>query len=152
MNIVTALFLGLLLGWLAEWLIDWFYWRRRLAAQAAALETANAAATQAQAEAATAREQAALLEARALAAEALVTPASHEPPTIARRPDDLTKIKGIGPVIAKKLYAAGIMTYQQLARLSTTEFEAIIGDLVNRFVDEDGILEQAQALTEKKQP
>ncbi len=36
----------------------------------------------------------------------------HEPTS---DPDDLTKIKGIGPVFAKRLNKAGIFTYAQLA-------------------------------------
>lgn len=38
-----------------------------------------------------------------------------EPP--AREPDDLTRIKGIGPVIAEKLHAIGITTFEQIAGL-----------------------------------
>lgn len=146
MNIWTALVLGLLVGWLAEWVLDWFYWRRRFAAQEKSLQEAQAAE-------AAARQHAAQMEERAQAAEAaLGGPVIAEPPTIARRPDDLTQIKGIGPVIAKKLNEAGIMTYQQLARLSKEEFESIIGGLVQRFVNEDAIIEQARQLSEKKSP
>ncbi len=146
MNILTALVIGLLIGWLGEWVVDWLYWRRRYAEHQKALAEAQAAEAEA-------RQQAAQMEERARTAEsALGGPVISEPPTIARRPDDLTQIKGIGPVIARKLNAAGIMTYQQLARLKKDEFEAIIGDLVQRFVDEDGIIKQAQQLSEKNQP
>jgi len=151
MNTIVAILIGLIIGWLAEWLIDWFYWRGRFAEQEKALAAARAETDQAQAAAAEAHQEAANMEQRALAAEAaLGGPVINEPPTIARRPDDLTKIKGIGPVIAKKLYAAGIMTYQQLSRLSKAEFQEIIGDLVERFVDEEAIIDQALKLTEKK--
>ncbi len=151
MHPIVALFIGLIIGWLIEWIIDWFYWRRRFAQQEQALASARAETTQAQAAEAEARQEATKMETRARAAEAaLGGPVITEPPTVARRPDDLTKIKGIGPVIAKKLYAAGIMTYQQLARLSKDEFESIIGDLVQRFVDEDAIIEHARQLSEKK--
>lgn len=40
-----------------------------------------------------------------------VAPAAAEPAT----PDDLTKIKGVGPTMALKLNAAGITTYAQIA-------------------------------------
>ena len=38
--------------------------------------------------------------------------------------DDLTKINGVGPAAAKKLYEAGITTFAQLAALDADTFEA----------------------------
>ena len=38
--------------------------------------------------------------------------------------DDLTKINGVGPAAAKKLYEAGITTFAQLAALDADSFEA----------------------------
>ncbi len=40
--------------------------------------------------------------------------------------DDLTKIEGIGPVIAEKLNSAGINTYQDLAERTVDEIKEII--------------------------
>jgi large subunit ribosomal protein L21 len=153
MNIPVALILGLLIGWLVEWLIDWFYWRRQIATQEQALAAAQASEAEARSQAAKLKTQVAELEERVLAAESTsfsVQTYPPEPPTIANRPDDLTQIKGIGPVIAKKLNEAGIMTFQQLSRLSSDEFEAILGDLIERFVNEKSILDQARDLSDKK--
>ena len=69
------------------------------------------------------------------------------PPT---QPDDLTVIKGIGPVIAKRLNQAGIYTYEQLAGLTLDEFEEALGNLLERFINERSILRQAHELTDKK--
>lgn len=153
MNNVILFVLGLLLGWLVEWVIDWFYWRHRYAGQETVLEAAKAAEAQARQQAAEAREQAAKLEERLIAAESVsfsVPDLAPEPPTIPNKPDDLTAIKGIGPVIAKKLNEAGISTYQQLSRLSSDEFEQILGDLIQRFVNERSILDQASNLAKQK--
>ena len=40
-------------------------------------------------------------------------------------PDDLTKIKGIGPTFAKRLQEAGITTYQALASLTADQIKEV---------------------------
>src|SRR5690606_32826803 len=97
MNIAIALVLGLLIGWLIEWVIDWFYWRKP-------------------------REE--------KKDDSASTPVKTEKIRYKKAPahaDDLKKIKGIGPVIAKRLNSAGIYTYEQLADLSLDEFEEALG-------------------------
>ena len=120
MNIAIALILGILIGWLIEWVIDWFYWRRP-------------------------RQ------------EPVVEPAVVPVPTQKVRyksspadADDLKLIKGIGPVIAKRLNQAGIYKYEQLAELTLDEFEEALGDLLQRFINERAILRQARELSDKK--
>jgi predicted flap endonuclease-1-like 5' DNA nuclease len=120
MNTAVALVLGLLIGWLIEWVIDWFYWRRP-------------------------------------GVEPVAKPAEIPPPIVKERytappanPDDLTVIKGIGPVISKRLNDAGIYTYEQLASLTLDEFEEALGDLLQRFINERAILRQARELAGKK--
>jgi predicted flap endonuclease-1-like 5' DNA nuclease len=124
MNVAIALVLGLLIGWLVEWVIDWFYWRRP-------------------------RED--------NPAPAPVLPASLPAPTQKTRykspppdADDLKKIKGIGPVIAKRLNEAGIYTFAQLAELTLDEFEEALGDLLQRFINERAILRHARELADAK--
>lgn len=123
MNILTALVLGILIGWLIEWVIDWFYWRR----PKQEVETSAA------------------------------VPASVPVPTQKIRykspphdADDLKKIKGIGPVIAKRLNGAGIYKYEQLADLTLDEFEEALGDLLQRFINERAILRHARELADAK--
>jgi predicted flap endonuclease-1-like 5' DNA nuclease len=65
-------------------------------------------------------------------------------------PDDLTAIKGIGPVIEKRLNQAGIYKYEQLAGLTLDEFEEALGNLLERFINERAILRQARVLADKK--
>ena len=72
---------------------------------------------------------------------------SKTPPA---NPDDLIIIKGIGPVISKRLNQSGIYTYEQLADLTLDEFEEALGDLLQRFINERSILRQARELADKK--
>jgi hypothetical protein len=44
--------------------------------------------------------------------------------------DDFTRIHGIGPGIERRLHAAGILTYDQLAALQAQEIVAAVGNLV----------------------
>ena len=121
MNTAVALVLGLLIGWLIEWVIDWFYWRRPRAEPVAA-EPAEISHPGVK--------------------ERYTTPPVHA--------DDLTAIKGIGPVISKRLNDAGIYTYEQLASLTLDEFEEALGDLLQRFINERSILRQAREFANKK--
>lgn len=120
MNIAIALVLGLLIGWLIEWVIDWFYWRRP-------------------------RDETQRLPA--------ATPVKTQkvryrtPPADA---DDLKKIKGVGPVIAKRLNQAGIYKFEQIAELTLDEFEEALGDLLQRFINERAILRHARELADEK--
>ena len=63
---------------------------------------------------------------------ALAEPA---PAPTENRKDDLQAIRGIGPVIEKKLNNAGIQTFEALARLSPQELENILGN-TRRLVQE----------------
>ena len=123
MNIAIALVLGLLIGWLIEWVIDWFYWRRPRP-EPAQRPSEISAITSTQ-----------------------KTVRSKTPPA---DPDDLIAIKGIGPVISKRLNQAGIYTYEQLAGLTLDEFEEALGDLLQRFINERSILRHARELADKK--
>ena len=128
MIIAIALVLGLLIGWLIEWVIDWFYWRRPQQDKPAP------------------------------PTPPIPVPASTAVPTLKTRykssppdTDDLKKIKGIGPVIAKRLNEAGIYTFEQLADLTLDEFEEALGDLLQRFINERAILRHARELADAKE-
>lgn len=120
MNPVLMFVLGLLIGWLIEWVIDWFYWRRKYKA----LEAENAEMK-----------------------EKLVGSSEAKAP---RKKDDLTKIKGIGPVIAKKLNEADILSFGDLASLTADQLRDVVGDAIERLADEDEIIFQAKLLSREK--
>lgn len=86
-------------------------------------------------------------------AEKSAAPIDVEPgvmPAAALQPDDLEVIKGIGPVIKRKLNEGGIYTFEQLAALNTTQLEQIVGEVIQRLADEDAILREAKELADKK--
>lgn len=49
------------------------------------------------------------------------------------KPDDLTKVEGIGPKIAEHMQAAGITTFAQLAQASQEQLQKILDDAGPRF-------------------
>ena len=83
---------------------------------AAKAEVKAEAATEAKAEAAPKKE------AKAKAAETVAAPLFKAPKG---EPDDLTVIKGIGPVAAKDLNEQGIITFAQLAKLTDKDVAKI---------------------------
>jgi len=120
MNIAITLVLGVLIGWLIEWIIDWFYWRRPRPEE----QTQSAA-----------------------------TPIPTQRIRYQTPPDDvddLKKLKGVGPVIAKRLNQAGIYQYRQIADMTLDEFEEALGDLLQRFINERAILRHARELADMK--
>lgn len=127
MNPVFTFVLGLLIGWLIEWLIDYFYWRRRYPEK----ETIHSQ------DIASGRHAASMGDGRTQA------------PTRVTR-DDLKVIKGIGPVIERKLNEAGIYTFEQLGNLTTAQLRRILGDMVERLSDEESLLLQARDLARRK--
>ncbi|MFZ5909842.1 MAG: hypothetical protein ACOYYU_07500 [Chloroflexota bacterium] len=132
MSGIALFILGLLIGWLVEWIIDWLYWRRRRKA---------------------CLEEKARLEARIkeLEKEREAPPAYSIPagqPQAAA--DDLTLINGVGPVIAGMLKDADVDTFEKLAALPIEKLREILGDLVERLVDEQSLLDQAKEFAKEK--
>lgn len=96
----------------------------------------------------TARER--LLKERAALASVAAAAVASKPPRVApsqRAADDLTQIRGIGPVIAEQLHRLGITTWQQIAALTPEEVARI--DQVLAFkgrIERERWIEQARAL------
>lgn len=127
MNPVFTFVLGLLIGWLIEWLIDYFYWRRRYGERELSTRAENAKVG------------------RALPAAKMEASPSAEVV-----PDDLKIIKGIGPVIERKLNEAGIYTFEQLGNLTSSGLRRILGNMIERLSDEEALLRQARDLARRK--
>jgi predicted flap endonuclease-1-like 5' DNA nuclease len=125
MNTLFTFILGLLTGWLIEWLIDLFYWRRRYAEKEVTYVAQPASASRAS------------------------SVVEVEPPAVKAAPDDLKVIKGIGPVIERKLNEAGIYTFEQLGNLTTADLRRILGNVIQRLADEDSLLQQARDLARR---
>jgi predicted flap endonuclease-1-like 5' DNA nuclease len=135
MNLVAMFVLGLLVGWLAEWAIDWVHWRGRIQG----MTNENT----------TLRERITALEARKPQRR---VSAKNLPLTDANGNDNFQAIKGIGPVFAKRLTAAGIVTFRQLSRLKSRQLEEILGTLYKRFFsNQETILAQAKEFAKQKE-
>ena len=127
MNTLLPFILGVLVGWLIEWLIDYFYWRRRYAGREAVHTPA-------------------LSEAEKVTASA----AGEPQPAAQTIPDDLKIIKGIGPVIERKLNGAGVYTFEQLGALTVGDLRRLLGNTIERLADEESLLQQARDLARRK--
>lgn len=71
-----------------------------------------------------------------------------EPAAPANGSDDLTLIRGIGPVFQKRLNGIGILTFRQLAEVSPAQLEE--AGITGVGVDLDSWVEQARAFTESE--
>lgn len=140
MNIIAVFVLGLLIGWLVEWIIDWWYWRTRTRALAEQNETL-------------AQENQRLKERIA----ALEPKANKRSQLAKTRPfgkggkDNLKAIRGVGPVIEKRLNQAGIYTFEEMGQLTPDELTEILGDLIRKFFPgEDKMIAQAKEFARQK--
>jgi predicted flap endonuclease-1-like 5' DNA nuclease len=81
---------------------------------------------------------------------ARLTSAGPEPDQRKTAKDNLKVIKGIGPIIEKKLNNAGIYTFEALSRLTVEELENILGN-ARRLVKEGNLIAQAKKLAHQKE-
>lgn len=149
--------IGFLIGWVVEWLIDVVYWRPRLRAARAELETcrqqladeqeraklfqAKIEALEEEGKGLRARVQrlegerdryrherdAALAELRSYAAAAV------EPEASPAAGDDLKRIEGIGPKIERLLQQAGVRTFEELAATPAARLKELLAAGGSRF-------------------
>jgi len=148
MNVIAALVLGLLIGWLVEWVIDWFYWRGRI--RPLAEENTNL-----EAENANLKTENENLKERITAIETKINKKSQLSKTKPIRDragmDNLQAIRGVGPVISKRLNEAGIYTFEELAQLTSEELEEILGSLIKKFFPgEEKMIAQAKEFAQQK--
>jgi len=133
MNIIAIFILGLLIGWVIEWIMDWFYWRKRIRHLA---------------------EENVDLKGRIILLESKKnkrTQLSKTRPFGKSGKDNLKAIRGIGPVIEKRLNQAGVYTFEELAALDPEELEEILGELIKRFFPgEDKMIAQAKEFAQQK--
>lgn len=170
MSLAAGVLLGILIGWLVEWAIDWFYMRPRWT-ESARLE----AQTEARSRAATLAHAEAVKQSAAQAVQAVpltgFAPVQAAPDRdaeietlktenarlkdqieqLAHRPDDLQRIRGIGPEIEHRLNQAGILTFAQLAQLTPADLENILGMTIKRLADEQDLIDQARKLADQQQ-
>ena len=141
MPTLAALVLGLLLGWLIEWIIDWLYWRNRLRT----IIQQNQTLTQ---ENESLKEQ---LKTAESTKKNKRTQLSKTRPFGKTGKDNLKAIRGVGPVIEKRLNQAGIYTFEEMAQLTPDELQEILGELIRKFFPgEDKMIAQAKEFAVQK--
>jgi len=134
MTVVAMFVLGLLIGWLAEWAIDWYYWRGRIGRVA----DENTGL----------REQLASLKRKQ---NPVRLSAKNIPIIDADGNDNFQAIKGVGPVFAKRLNDAGILTFEKLSQMKSGQLEEILGTLYKRFFSkQETILAQAKEFARQR--
>jgi len=141
MGTIASIVLGLLLGWLVEWVIDWFYWRGRI--RPVAEENTRLARDNADL-----KERLASMEEKISRKSQL---AKTRPTADRAGKDNFQAIRGVGPVIAKRLNEAGVYTFEELSQLNPDELQEIMGPLSKRFFPkQESILTQAKEFAEQK--
>lgn len=109
------------------------------------LTVAEEARATAEADVAMGRPAAAPAPALAKASAPAPTPETSPPPSDA--PDDLTRIKGIGPVLRDKLNGLGIESYRQIAEMTAADIARIDESLNLRGrIERETWVAQARAL------
>jgi hypothetical protein len=73
-------------------------------------------------------------------------PASASSPTPGESIDELTRIRGIGPVIKTRLHGAGIFTFAGLAALSAESIASLLPHVSAKQITEQGWIQQARKL------
>jgi predicted flap endonuclease-1-like 5' DNA nuclease len=82
------------------------------------------------------------------------TLAASDPAPVAPTPDDLTRMKGVGPKLAERLNALGVTSFAQIAALDPAEAETLdaqLGTFQGR-IHRDRWIEQAGFLARGDQP
>lgn len=152
MNPIIAFILGLLVGWLVEWVIDWLYWRKRLQQNQASLQACQEKQKDLDNQIKALITENEELKKQLKQTKPQVTASiDADEPAITPIPDKLQRIKGIGPVIEKKLNEAGVFTFEQLASKNTEYLREVLGAVIERLADEEEIIQQAQLFADQKQ-
>ncbi len=135
MSIVSALMVGALLGWLVGWYLDRKFWNR----QRVSISEHNTRAELLSADLDSARKE----------LEQLRDQLNHG--TLTQDPEQpsgrLETIKGIGPAFAKRLRAAGIATFADLAALTEQQLSDIIDAQAWQRIDPATWLSEAARLS-----
>jgi len=145
MKVLRVFFLGLVYGLFMKYILDEIYTKNHLKR----ITNENALL----------RERIKSLEAKSLkrTEERLQPVQRTDPVTVAQpaetiassRADDLKLIKGIGPQMEKKLNNAGVYTFQQMSRLTTTELQNILGLSKRVTQNADNLITQARKFAQQ---
>lgn len=68
----------------------------------------------------------------------------------AMQKDVLQAVDGIGPAISKKLYDAGINTFEDLGALKPADLEELVGESIKNLADEAELIAEAKKFAKIK--
>ena len=152
MRVLRVFFLGLVYGWFMRWIIDEIYTKDNLRMITNENEYL--------------RDRIQVLESirssrRTLEQQPVSTPNPperklpapspvHSPTPASSRKDDLKLIKGVGPKLEEKLNYAGVMTFDQLSRLTAEEVQRILGTSKRAAQNADNLISQAKKFAQEQ--
>ena len=142
MKVLRVFFAGLIYGWLLRWVLDKIFLEDNLRL----LADENALLKERIRTLETSRPSARQTEPAPLPVEQVQPAAPMERGSVPHHRDDLKLIKGVGPIIEKKLNDAGIYTFDQMSRLTSTELQAILGTSNRNLQNVDNLISQAKKL------
>ncbi len=69
---------------------------------------------------------------------------AHHSPELEKAPDDLVKLEGIGPKVAKVLNGGGIKTFEMLANSKVADIQKLLNEAGLQMMNPEGWIEQAK--------
>ena len=144
MRVLKVFFLGFVYGWFMRWIIDEIYTRDNLR-----MITDENVFLKERIKSLEAPKSLETLSVKQTAPAPQTRPAP-EPVSRASAKDDLKVIKGVGPVMEKKLNAAGVHTFEELSRLTTSDLQNILGISKRVTQSADNLLSQARKFAQQK--
>ncbi len=149
MKVLRVFFAGLIYGWLLRWVLDKIFLedKMRILADENALLRQRVISLEAVPRVEEVRPSPRTTPA-SLPVEQVQPVAPMETGPVPPHRDDLKLIKGVGPVIEKKLNDVGIYTFDQMSRLTSTELQAILGTSNRNLQNVDHLISQAKKYAE----
>jgi predicted flap endonuclease-1-like 5' DNA nuclease len=144
MKVLRVFFVGLIYGWLMRWVVDKIFLEDNLRVLANENEILRQRIQTLEAPRLQQSRPASQPEPAPLPVENVEPVAVKGGGRVPPQRDDLKMIKGIGPILEKKLNDAGIYTFDQLSRLTSDQLQAIFGESRRNLQNIDNLLNQAR--------
>ena len=145
MKVLRVFFIGLVYGWFMRWIVDKIFMDENLRI----MTNENALLKQRIRTLESAQSSGAIRVRQttpdALPVEELERPGSSAAGLgVSPHRDDLKLIKGVGPILEKKLNDAGVYNFEQMSRLTAGELQAILGVARRNDQNTENLISQAR--------
>lgn len=148
MKVLRVFFVGLVFGWLMRWIIDKIFLEEDLRMLVNENDLLRQRLQTLEVPRAVQDRPVQRPAPASLPVEEVAPAANMGSGPIPPHRDDLKMIKGVGPQIEKKLNAAGVYTFDQMARLTTEQLQAILGVSRRNVQNTDNLINQARKFAE----